>query len=318
MPRLSIVIPCAQNAVLFESTLASVLQNRPADCEVLVVQPRAYDDPYDLRAEVRFLEGPAGASTVDLINLGVEAATGAIVHVLSRDVEVIDGWTDSVLGHFDDPTVGSVSPLVVAEVGGGVVARSVESASGGRRTARLTDRACGRASRHPVAGPTPEAGFYRRAAVLDVGGFCPDVGEEYAGVDLTIALCAIGLRAVHEERSVVVSRASTDRRALSYQQGRCAERLFWRNLAASGRSWALAMHAGTVAWELLSNLYRPRIVPQMLGRALAVFEWAGYRRHRHQLQRCREALGRSTSGIPSFTRSDRVADRGVSRPRAAA
>ena len=52
MPRLSIVIPCAQDAERFETTLASVLQNRPGDCELLLIQPRSYDDPYELADEV--------------------------------------------------------------------------------------------------------------------------------------------------------------------------------------------------------------------------------------------------------------------------
>ena len=37
MPRLSIVIACPNDAEPFETTLASVLQNRPVDCEVIVV-----------------------------------------------------------------------------------------------------------------------------------------------------------------------------------------------------------------------------------------------------------------------------------------
>src|SRR5436305_571247 len=36
VPRLSIIIPCLGGAAEFDGTLVSVLQNRPADCEVLV------------------------------------------------------------------------------------------------------------------------------------------------------------------------------------------------------------------------------------------------------------------------------------------
>ena len=83
MPRLSIVIPCAQDTAWFESTLASVLQNRPADCEVLVVQPREYDDPYDddlvgaAEEQLDRVIGPRPASAV------ADAAAEACARVVS-------------------------------------------------------------------------------------------------------------------------------------------------------------------------------------------------------------------------------------------
>ncbi len=93
MTRLSILIPCIQEAGCFEATLASVLRNRPEECEVLVVQSRSYDDPYDLKDEVRFVQAPADGTLVDLVNFGINAAVGDIVHLLSCDTEVSEGWT---------------------------------------------------------------------------------------------------------------------------------------------------------------------------------------------------------------------------------
>ena len=69
VPRLSIVIPCLGGAADFDGTLVSVLQNRPADCEVLVLHTEPYDDPYGLRNEVRFME--SRGSLVDLLNVAV-------------------------------------------------------------------------------------------------------------------------------------------------------------------------------------------------------------------------------------------------------
>jgi hypothetical protein len=312
------VIPCAQDAVLFESTLASVLQNRPADCEVLVVQPRAYDDPYDLRAEVRFVQAPADSSLVDLINLGIESASGAIVHVLSCDVEVIDGWTEPALVHFDDPTVGSVSPLVVAEDGGRVLSRGVRYAAGGRRKLHRQGPTRWRPWAGPVAGPTLAAGFYRREAVLSVGGFCGAVGVELADVDLACSLRAIGLRAVHEENSVVTSRVPAAVCRLSWHHGRQAERLFWRNAAAAGWCRALFLHVWTVACELASNAHRPTIVSQLCGRALAAWELAEYRRHYRQLQAARRAAPQSPRTVLRFKQSRDAGAQKVLHPRAAA
>lgn len=314
MPRLSIVIPCAQDAVWFESTLASVLQNRPADCEVLVVQPRAYDDPYDLRGEVRFQQAPADSSLVELINLGIESATGAVVHVLTCDVEVIDGWTEPALAHFDNPAVGSVSPLVVAEDGGRVLACGVRYAAGGRRQPRRKGPARGRSRVGQIIGPTLAAGFYRRQAVLDVGGFCAAVGEELADVDLACSLRAIGLRAVHEENSVVMRHASAAASRLSWRHGRQAERLFWRHAADAGWCRALLLHAWTIAWELACNLHRPELVSHLCGRAAGACDLAGYRRHRRQLQ----AAQQSAQRVLPFKHSGAADIRNVMHPRAAA
>ena len=40
MPRLSIVIPSVADCNLLEDSLVSVLENRPADCGILVVHNR--------------------------------------------------------------------------------------------------------------------------------------------------------------------------------------------------------------------------------------------------------------------------------------
>ena len=55
VPRLAIVISAIGSIESLEGTLVSVLENRPADCEILVVLNRPYSDPYDLQGEVRFV-----------------------------------------------------------------------------------------------------------------------------------------------------------------------------------------------------------------------------------------------------------------------
>src|SRR6476646_4128033 len=81
VPRLSIVIPCLGGAAEFDSTLVSVLQNRPPDCEVLVAHSESYADPYGLRGEVHFIESPS-SSLIELLNAALAVTTGEIVHVV--------------------------------------------------------------------------------------------------------------------------------------------------------------------------------------------------------------------------------------------
>src|SRR6186997_2704558 len=82
VPRLTILIPCVGGAAEFDATLVSVLQHRPADCEVLLVHTEPYDDPYELGREVQFLRGGRGAGLVELVNEGIATAPSDIVHIL--------------------------------------------------------------------------------------------------------------------------------------------------------------------------------------------------------------------------------------------
>ena len=60
MQRLSIIVPLTGDLKPFEDTLVSVLENQPERSEVVVVLNEPYDDPYQLRGEVEFVEAPAG------------------------------------------------------------------------------------------------------------------------------------------------------------------------------------------------------------------------------------------------------------------
>ena len=282
VPRLSIVIPCYQDADRFEATLASVLQNRPDDCEVLVVQPRAYTDPYELKDEVRFVEAPNGSSLVDLINLGIQMAQGALVHLLTCDIEVWEGWTEPAVAHFHDVRIASVSPLVVNKgTRSLVVARGVRYGSGGTRRIRRAVLARRRAQGGQVLGPTLAAGFYRRQALVDVGGFRRDVGVELVDVDISLRLQAAGYRCVHEAASLVTTEESVSSQALSFQSGREAELFFWCHAAQSGWVPALLMHPCSVVLELVGNLFRPQILLRMLGRVAACLEQVAPGRQAH-------------------------------------
>jgi len=302
VPRLSIVIPCPGDAECFEATLASVLQNRPDDCEILVVQPRPYDDPYRLSGEVLFLEAPRDCSLVALINTGVRCATGAVVHVLTCDVEVKDGWSDFILSHFRDRSVGSVSPVLLCrDAAGQTATRGVSYGAGGRRREGRGALSSRHADRRQVLGPTLQAGFYRRQAVLEVGGFCEQVGEAFADADMALALRAAGFRAVHENRSLVETRRPAGAPQPSFRHGLRVERLFWRNVGGFDWPRALLWHACLVAGEVLTGVFRPAVWAQLLGRTFAVFAIPSYRRHRRRL---RESTMASRAG-----EGDRADDR---------
>ncbi len=173
------------------------------DTEILVVQPWAYDDPYDLAGEVHFVEAAPDSTYVDLINRGIEQATADIVHVLACGTEVCETWTDAALRHFDEPTLGSVAPtLISAPDANKLQTAGLTYGVGGCRKLRRC-RTWLRFFEAPVLGPTLTAAFYRRSAVLEAGGFCVSLGKQFADVDMGLALKQRGFRSTHEAESVV-------------------------------------------------------------------------------------------------------------------
>ena len=113
MLRLSILIPVLNKLKKLEDTLVSILENRPANCQIVVVLNEPYEDPYQLRDEVCFVEASRNADLIESINCGLANCRAPIIHILSCGVEASPGWTDSVLPHFADPEIAAIAPLVL-------------------------------------------------------------------------------------------------------------------------------------------------------------------------------------------------------------
>lgn len=289
MPRLSILIPCLGGARDFDSTLVSVLQNRPADSEVLVVHAAPYDDPYALAGEVRFEQLPDANSLPQLINRGCQLARGEFVHVLGCGLEVEEGWTETALQHFIDPEVAAVSPLVMQPDGRRVVAAGVNYARAGwRKVAGVgLPENSRKLVRMRIAGPTLQAGFYRREVLALIGGFDEKLATEHADVDLALLLAEC-------EQSIVVEPASRvfvgevtepERSRGTFSRGRSAERLFWRHASPQGLTLSLLLHPLAILADLASQGPDFGQVASFFGRALAALEFgslAAYRRRAQQ------------------------------------
>lgn len=256
MPALSIIIPCLGDAAEFDGTLVSVLQHRPADCEVLVVHRLPYDDPYDLGDEVRFLHWP-GASLVELLNAGIAEADGDVLHVIACGLEATDRWTVAAVAHFDDPEVAAVAPVVFEADQQAIVSAGIRWTAGGTRREVTDPRVLSPGSgrlRSQILGPTLIAGFYRREVLAALDGFEAELGDELADVACCLALQALERITVVEPTSQLVQIAKpalAARGALAH--GKSLERLFWRS--AAERSWpaSFAMHGLAVLADAVSR-----------------------------------------------------------------
>lgn len=110
--RLTIVVPRGEASEdAFETSLVSVLQHRPASCEVIVPHDGSYDDPFDLADEVEFL-GVDSDRLLTQIHAAANVAHGRFVHVVARGHAVTAGWCDAALSMFERWDAGIVTPVV--------------------------------------------------------------------------------------------------------------------------------------------------------------------------------------------------------------
>ncbi len=285
MSRLAIVIPAVSGVESLETTLVSVLENRPRDCEVIVAANFAYEDPYDLAGEVCFMSAPEGSDFVACTNLGSGAAHAPLVHVLAAGCTVAEGWADAAIKQFDDPRVAAVAPLVLdRQRPDAVLAVGIAYGAGGSRrqtTCRL-ERAVA-AGAHEVFGACGYAGFFRSSALAAVGGWTSAVGANLADVELAWSLERSGYRTICEPAAQVFAARRPLPRESALVQGLCVERMFWRNAASVGWAKALVAHPLAVLADTLAHLTGPAIVLRLVGRLWACCQFGHYARHYQEL-----------------------------------
>ena len=114
---LTVLVPAVGDQSRLDDTLVSVLENRPDATEVIVACPQGYVDPYALDDELRFL--PSDGSVADLLNAGVAAAKGQLLHVLAPGWQATPEWTTLPCQRLlsDDGRLLGVSPLEDATSG---------------------------------------------------------------------------------------------------------------------------------------------------------------------------------------------------------
>jgi len=272
--RLTIVIPVLGDPLQLDDTLLSVLENRPTDCEILVVHNEPYHDPYNLSDEVRFIEARRGAGLVECVHRGIAASQGSIIHVLTCGVQVCSGWTDAALSHFEDPKVAAVSALIFDRN----APEQVLSAGLGYRLEGAAWRLAGRNTASQIGtwqqelrGPDLLAGFYSKAAIQSVGGFAYFASSIAAGVDLALALEQIGFRCIFEPECTASMVAATGAES-AFQRGRNDECLFWRWAANQGLLTSIIGHIAMLAGQAVIGLFRPSTLVQLVGRSCGMLQ----------------------------------------------
>jgi hypothetical protein len=269
VPRLSILIPCLGDCREFEDTLASVLQNRPENSEILVAHAEPYADPYRLKGEVCFLHVPEARSLARLLNAGFEAARSGVVHVLQCGLEVTEGWTDQPLELLEQSGVATVAPMIVERSGQRLISAGLRYSRHGRRIE--IGRGQGVASigaGQELVGPTLAAGFYRRWWWRIIR-WDETLGDQAADLQFSLTLRELGAVATGSPECIIRSQEEGARPSvapLGYRAARDAERVYWTHRLEPVGLSTIALRVVLLICEALLALPSPQAITGLAGR----------------------------------------------------
>lgn len=287
MPRLTILIPALGDGGDFEETLASVLQNRPDDSEVIVTHARPYDDPYRLSGEVCFVPTLHAKQKVELLNAGFEAARSGIVHVVQCGLTVDDGWAEPALECLADDRIATVAPVIVDEDSPEqVIAAGQAFTRWGRVVDCSAGRKLGRLQPASIIGPTLAAGFYRRSWWRLVR-WDETLGDEFADAHFNLTLAHLGAQTALASNCLLRSGEQpglAPDKPYGFTAARRAERLFWSHTKRKATLGSKMMRGALMLGEAVLALPSPRAITGLLGRAVGLLDQSSPRSYRAHLE----------------------------------
>jgi cellulose synthase/poly-beta-1,6-N-acetylglucosamine synthase-like glycosyltransferase len=255
----TVVIPAHNEERVIAKSLAALDLARGPGVEVIVVDDGSTDATAEVAGAfpVRVIRQSRGGKAAAL-NRGIAAAAGEVIVVLDADTVLHPDFLDAVAFHFADPSVGAVAGNVKVGNRRSLLARLqaleyIVSLDIDRRAQDVLG---------VVAVVPGAAGAFRRAALVDVGGYPHDTLVEDA--DVTVALLRGGWR-IHYESTAVAYTEAPESIADTFRQ---------RRRWAYGTVELLAKHAGSMLrpgegrvgflglpWMLLSQVLLPLAGP---------------------------------------------------------
>jgi hypothetical protein len=242
---------------------------------------------------VVFVQVDVDADVLAVVNAGMLAAQGEILHLLHPGIFAEEGWTDAAVRRFRSPEIAAVAPMVLsARDQNRIVAAGLRYTAGGCRVVHGAG-VCLSSSRQvlssDIAGPARLAAFYRQSIFSALEGFCPQAGPWYADIDLVLSMRALGFCCELEPNSILTTFELDVDAPRDLETGRNAERVFWRHRRQLESALSLPAHAVEILSSVLARPHQAATYGHLAGRLLAVFERSGYRDFRRCLQRASEA-----------------------------
>ncbi len=209
---------------------------------------RASLDTYLANFTIHTIERPLGFAKT--VNIGLRAATTDWIATCNDDVELVDGWLDSLISEASDSTAG-LNPIITAPDG------SIESA--GIQVLPI-GKAIARTSNIPLKTYATEAlnaacVVYRRTALEEVGYFDERFGSYLEDIDLSLSFSKGGWhQLIVPTVTIVHHRHQTSTKVLGKKKSFYDARN-WCYILAKHWSWkALIMHFPGIVVERARNL----------------------------------------------------------------
>ncbi len=220
-PSVSVIVPAYNEEKVIVKTITSLLTQRYAGpLEIVVVDDGSPDSTYEI-AEHAYAQHPQvsvytkpNGGKASALNYGIARARGEIVIGLDADTVFLPNTTAELIAPLADPKVGAVAGN--AKVGNRVnivtqwqAVEYVTSQNLDRRAFALLD--C-------ITVVPGAVGAWRRALVLEVGGFSDDTLAE--DQDLTLEIRRRGYSVAYADHAVAYTEAPDTLRGLAKQRFR--------------------------------------------------------------------------------------------------
>lgn len=283
MYNLSIIIPSYSRADLLTACLRSIVTHSgPLRLQVIVIDDASPHHAIFNSArtfpglDVLRLTERSGFCTA--INVGLRYAKAPIVQVLNDDTEVQSGWYNAPLKRFqENPRLGSVAPLVLQWKNPDIIDSAGDNYDfGGFAYSRGKGQQLNHAWLTPgeVFSAAGSAAYYRRDALLHVGGFPEDFIAYFDDVEVGFKLREASYTCWYEPQSRVLHHGSASHgkrpgRKLTEQLACNEERVFCRHRGNDHRMTMLARHVTVLGAKAIRRWADGTLMPFCMGRVKA-------------------------------------------------
>lgn len=303
MTNLTIIVPHVGSDKQLESTLVSVLENVPANSEILVVHDGSYEDQYDLGEEVRFLEVTpqrssrrAGRKNLGLfLDVALSETNSEVIHIIGEGIQASPCWSDASMDRFEDPYVGSTCPVILknrVDDQVEIVGVRVDSFLR-RREVGANQRFSDNMRNLELIGPTTMGSFYRTSALRQIGSLTR-LSSSNLDVEINLALQRIGFETTVEVDSLLVADQDESGKPFSeIQLGADSQRTIWKFAALDGVPKSILMSIAAIGIDVLCAPLNMNRLMTAVGRIQCLVEFG---KHRSMLRTISVAEGPTLVG----------------------
>jgi len=282
----SVIIPNYNGCRWLPKLLDSIAGQTERRFRIVIVDDASTDDSVAfLRArwpDVAVIQNPRNMGFAASCNRGIQSAETPYIALLNNDTHVASAWLAEGLAPFAEPQVGSVASLSLLAEPPHLIdtAGDLYSVAGGavKRNHLLPASTAEELSPRCFAASGVSA-FYRREALMRVGGLDERFESYYEDVDLGFRLAWAGYRCVFAVRSVCYHYLSSSYNPggwrYHFNSARNAEWVWWANMPAGLRRRHLMAHLAFLGLQSLNKLRQGHFL------AYAAGKWAALRTRDH-------------------------------------